>query len=266
MTMHEPVIKMSNIGKKYILHAQNQTEQRSFKEALSENLFNLCRSKKDQHTDNNPQTEVFWALQNICLEIYQGERVGIIGHNGSGKSTLLKLISQITSPSTGQIVLQGRISSLLEVGTGFHPELTGRENIYLNATILGMTRNEIKQKFNQIVAFSGVEKFLDIPVKRYSSGMYVRLAFSVAVHVDPDILIVDEVLSVGDHEFQTKCLHKMQEISQDKKRTILFVSHSFDTIEKLCDRVIVLNKGQIIATSSTSKKSVATILAQSNLT
>jgi lipopolysaccharide transport system ATP-binding protein len=189
--------------------------------------------------------EVFWALRDICFDIYPGDRVGIIGRNGAGKSTLLKILSRITEPTSGRISLRGRVASLLEVGTGFHPELTGRENIYLNGAILGMARAEIRKKFDEIVAFAETEKFLDTPVKRYSSGMYVRLAFAVAAHLEPEILIVDEVLAVGDAQFQKKCLGKMKDVSAFEGRTILFVSHNMTAIKNLCDKIIYLRNGVI---------------------
>ena len=191
-----------------------------------------------------PRSEEFFALRDINLEIKQGEVVGIIGRNGAGKSTLLKILSRITEPTAGRIHLKGRVASLLEVGTGFHPELTGRENIFLNGAILGMTRREIKGKFDEIVTFSGVEKFIDTPVKRYSSGMYVRLAFAVAAHLEPEILIVDEVLAVGDSEFQKKCLDKMDDVGH-AGRTVLFVSHNMQAITRLCGRCILLEQGQV---------------------
>ncbi|MFY0628621.1 MAG: ABC transporter ATP-binding protein [Reichenbachiella sp.] len=195
---------------------------------------------------NNQRTQVedFWALHGMSFEINKGDAVAIIGKNGAGKSTLLKILSRITHPTTGMIKMNGRVSSLLEVGTGFHPELTGRENVFLNGTILGMTRAEIKSKFDEIVAFSGVEKFLDTPVKHYSSGMYVRLAFAVAAHLEPEILIIDEVLAVGDAEFQKKCLGKMNEVAQ-QGRTVIFVSHNLGAVKSLCTRAIVLNEGKI---------------------
>jgi lipopolysaccharide transport system ATP-binding protein len=190
-------------------------------------------------------TEEFWALKDVNFEVAKGDRIGLVGRNGAGKSTLLKVLSRITEPTKGKIGIKGRVSSLLEVGTGFHPELTGRENIYLNGAILGMRRAEIKRKFDEIVEFAEVEKFLDTPVKRYSSGMYVRLAFAVAAHLESEILVVDEVLAVGDTQFQSKCLGKMQDVSREEGRTVLFVSHNMAAISKLCNRGILLNNGQI---------------------
>jgi lipopolysaccharide transport system ATP-binding protein len=189
--------------------------------------------------------EQFWALDDVSFQVKQGEVLGIIGRNGAGKSTLLKILSQVTSPTSGQIKIKGRIASLLEVGTGFHPELTGRENIFLNGAILGMTKAEIRKKFDEIVAFSGIEEFIDTPVKRYSSGMYVRLAFAVAAHLEPEILIVDEVLAVGDAEFQKKCMGKMKDVAVNG-RTILFVSHNLEAVRKLCNRGVLLENGQVI--------------------
>ena len=191
----------------------------------------------------NRAGETLWALKDINFSIQQGEAVGIIGRNGAGKSTLLKILSRVTAPTSGEVKVKGRIASLLEVGTGFHPELTGRENIFLNGAIMGMSRSEIKRKFDEIVDFSGVEQFIDTPVKRYSSGMYVRLAFAVAAHLDPDILIVDEVLAVGDAEFQKKCLGKMESVSKGEGRTVLFVSHNMNAIEQLCSRAMLLDRG-----------------------
>jgi lipopolysaccharide transport system ATP-binding protein len=192
----------------------------------------------------DPTHEEFWALKDVSFDIQQGDRVGIIGRNGAGKSTLLKILSRITEPTSGKISIKGRVASLLEVGTGFHPELSGRENIYLNGAILGMSKAEIKSKFDEIVAFAEVEKFLDTPVKRYSSGMYVRLAFAVAAHLEPEILIVDEVLAVGDVQFQKKCLGKMEEVGKEG-RTILFVSHNMAMISNLCQKGILLETGKI---------------------
>jgi lipopolysaccharide transport system ATP-binding protein len=196
------------------------------------------KAAAEQNTD-------FWALRDVSFEVKKGEVVGIIGRNGAGKSTLLKILSRITEPSAGRIHINGRVASLLEVGTGFHPELTGRENIFLNGAILGMTKVEIKAKFDEIVAFSEIEKFLDTPVKRYSSGMYVRLAFAVAAHLEPEILIVDEVLAVGDAEFQNKCLGKMESVSRKQGRTVLFVSHNMAAVQQLCSRGILLRQGSV---------------------
>jgi lipopolysaccharide transport system ATP-binding protein len=195
--------------------------------------------------------EEFWALKGVDLEIQKGEVIGIIGANGAGKSTLLKILTGITPPTEGEIIMRGRVASLLEVGTGFHPELTGRENIFLNGAILGMTGKEIARKFDEIVAFAGIEKFLDTPVKYYSSGMYVRLAFSVAAHMEPDILLVDEVLAVGDAEFQKKCLGKMEEVTRTGGRTILFVSHNMSAVKKLCKNSVLLAKGRVAMVGDT---------------
>jgi lipopolysaccharide transport system ATP-binding protein len=207
---------------------------------------------KSKTSTNNRQSE-FWALSDINFAVEKGEVLGIIGRNGAGKSTLLKVLSRITPPTTGEIRLRGRVGSLLEVGTGFHPELTGRENIYLNGAILGMRKKEIERKFDEIVEFSGVEKFLDTPVKRYSSGMYVRLAFSVAAHLEPDILIVDEVLAVGDAEFQKKCLGKMHDVTTKDGRTVLLVSHNMEAIRNLCSRSILLDQGKKVFEGTTEE-------------
>ncbi len=195
--------------------------------------------------DSSDASGIHVALRNVNFDVTQGEVLGIIGKNGAGKSTLLKILSRITSPTTGRVLMKGRVASLLEVGTGFHPELTGRENIFLNGAILGMTRNEITRKFDEIVEFSGVSKFIDTPVKRYSSGMYVRLAFAVAAHLEPEILIVDEVLAVGDADFQKKCLGKMKDVSS-KGRTVLFVSHNMEAVKNLCRQVVLMEKGEVI--------------------
>ncbi|MCX2740004.1 ABC transporter ATP-binding protein [Pontibacter anaerobius] len=210
----------------------------------------LFFSGKD--TNAAAQRQFLWALQNISFQVKQGEALGIIGSNGSGKSTLLKIISRIVRPTNGLVRGKGKVSSLLEVGTGFHQELSGRENIYISGYILGMSKNEIQKKFDEIVAFSGVEKFIDTPVKRYSSGMYVRLAFAVAAHLEPDILIVDEVLAVGDADFQKKCLGKMREVSRADGRTILFVSHSMQAVKNLCDKALWLNQGKMMASGPVS--------------
>lgn len=237
------IIKVEGLGKKYrIRHtAQGQAQYKTFRELLAE-IPAAVRRRLGAQGRSSPDMEDFWALRDVSFEVQPGERVGIIGRNGAGKSTLLKLLSRITDPTEGRITLRGRLSSLLEVGTGFHPELTGRENIFLNGAILGMSRAEVKRKFDEIVDFSGVEKFLDTPVKRYSSGMYVRLAFAVAAHLEPEILVVDEVLAVGDAEFQKKCLGKMEEVSNEG-RTILFVSHNMVAISNLCNKAILLKSG-----------------------
>ncbi|MEO8884778.1 MAG: ABC transporter ATP-binding protein [Mucilaginibacter sp.] len=198
------------------------------------------------------ESDVVWSLKDLNFDIEQGDSVGIIGRNGAGKSTLLKILSRVTSPTTGSVKIKGRIASLLEVGTGFHPELSGRENIYLNGAILGMRKNEIKRKFDEIVDFSGIERYIDTPVKRYSSGMYVRLAFAVAAHLESEILIIDEVLAVGDAEFQKKCLGKMDDMSKGDGRTLLFVSHNMGAIKSLCNHSILLKNGQIVETGKTA--------------
>src|SRR6266446_10669551 len=213
---------------------------------LHDDLIGLPKRLLSRLSRNGPSTsEIFWALKNISFDVKQGEVVGIIGRNGAGKSTLLKIINRITEPTSGGADIYGRVGALLEVGTGFHPELTGRENIFMNGAILGMKRVEIQRKFAEIVAFAGIDKFLDTPVKRYSSGMYVRLAFAVAAHLDPEILFVDEVLAVGDAEFQKKCLGKMHDVSQ-AGRTVIFISHSMESISRLCPRAIWLNEGKLI--------------------
>lgn len=209
------------------------------------------------------ESEYVWSLRDINFEIEQGDAVGIIGRNGAGKSTLLKLLSKVTKPTTGKIYTNGRIASLLEVGTGFHPEMTGRENIYLNGAILGMTRKEITRKFDEIVDFSGVERYIDTPVKRYSSGMYVRLAFAVAAHLESEILIVDEVLAVGDAEFQKKCLGKMGDVSKGEGRTVLFVSHDLNAVSQICNTGILLNKG-LVEYKGKIRETVATYLNADN--
>lgn len=234
--MKEQVMRVSNIGKKYdLITAQDKHD--TFASVLLHSLKGGIKNKKDKGE--------FWALKDISFNVNKGERIGIIGHNGAGKSTLLKVFSRITVPTEGEIEIKGRISSLLEVGTGFNMELTGRENIYLNGSILGMSREEIDSKFNDIVEFSEIGPFLDTPVKKYSSGMFVKLAFAVASHLDPDILIVDEVLAVGDMKFQEKCLGKMEDVAGDG-RTVLYVSHSMRTVQQLCNRVIVMDHGRII--------------------
>jgi lipopolysaccharide transport system ATP-binding protein len=239
------VISVENLSKTYrISHQVEHQKYVALRDVLANKLQTLFRPSRSPERPSS--TEDFWALKNINFEVRQGEVVGIIGRNGAGKSTLLKILSRITEPSQGRVRIKGRIASLLEVGTGFHPELTGRENIYLNGAILGMTRAEIKKKFDEIVAFAEVEKFLDTPVKRYSSGMYVRLAFAVAAHLEPEILIVDEVLAVGDAEFQKKCLGKMQDVATREGRTVLFVSHNMTAIQVLCSSAIYLRSGGVV--------------------
>src|SRR5919199_5487006 len=235
--MSDTVIRVENLSKKYILGHQQQGKagQKTLRDAMVDGA-KVMRSrvlKPTHRSSSNSIREEFWALKDVSFEIKQGDRVGIIGRNGAGKSTLLKILSRITEPTCGRISIKGRIASLLEVGTGFHPELTGRENIYLNGAILGMSKVEIQRKFDEIVAFAEIEKFLDTPVKRYSSGMYVRLAFAVAAHLEPEILVVDEVLAVGDASFQRKCLDKMGGGAREG-RTVIFVSHQMSAIENLC--------------------------------
>jgi len=235
-------IKIEGIGKQYRIGARQKSYKR-FSESVMDVLGAPIRRIK-AIGKSVPDSDVIWALRDVSFEVKQGEVVGIIGRNGAGKSTLLKILSRITEPTEGEVRLHGRVGSLLEVGTGFHPELTGRENIYLNGTILGMKRTEIDRKFDEIVDFAEIEKFLDTPVKRYSSGMYVRLAFAVAAHLEPEILVIDEVLAVGDAKFQKKCLGKMQDVAQTG-RTVLFVSHAMPTIQSLCQTGILLADGRI---------------------
>lgn len=248
--MSDIAIKVENLGKYYqIDHNAAQSERyTALRDVIAHNAKNLARKTRDMFQGKaivqGDEVEEFWALKDINFEIKQGDRVGIIGRNGAGKSTLLKILSRITEPTTGRIQINGRVASLLEVGTGFHPELTGRENIFLNGAILGMSRKEIQRKFDEIVDFAEVEKFLDTPVKRYSSGMYVRLAFAVAAHLESEILVVDEVLAVGDGEFQKKCLGKMEDVA-DEGRTVLFVSHNIESLRKLCLSGILLKNGAI---------------------
>lgn len=251
------IIRVENLGKKYLIgHDRNQGRvfsSRTLRDTFTHTALGIYQRFRHPLSPNseNTETEEFWALRDLNFEIEAGDRVGIIGRNGAGKSTLLKVLSRITEPTTGRIEISGRVASLLEVGTGFHPELSGRENIYLNGAILGMARGEIKAKFDEIVDFSEIEKFLDTPVKRYSSGMYVRLAFAVAAHMDPEILIVDEVLAVGDAQFQRKCLGKMEEVGREG-RTILFVSHNMAMITALCTKGMLLESGELISSGPVS--------------
>jgi lipopolysaccharide transport system ATP-binding protein len=240
----DSIIVIEKLGKKYSLRHQTSESYLAFRDVIADRvkaLFHRGSRNGQRHTSY----EEFWALKDISFEVKRGEVVGIIGRNGAGKSTLLKILSRITEPTEGRAVVKGRVGSLLEVGTGFHPELTGRENIFLNGAILGMTKAEIRRKFDEIVDFAEIEKFLDTPVKRYSSGMYVRLAFAVAAHLEPEILIVDEVLAVGDAGFQKKCLGKMQEVSDIQGRTVLFVSHNLSAVRALCKTGVLLKEGKL---------------------
>lgn len=253
--MQNFVIKVRNLSKRYRIGYNDKNS-----DTLIHNISNAILSPfrnfkrlRDLSNFGEEDNSVFWALNDVSFEVKEGEVLGIIGRNGAGKSTLLKILSQITEPTSGKVEINGRVASLLEVGTGFHPELSGRENIYMNGTILGMTRKEIDSKLDEIIDFSGVEKFIDTPVKFYSSGMKVRLGFSVAAHLDPEILIIDEVLAVGDYEFQAKCLGKMEDVSRNEGRTVLFVSHDINSVKRLCQKTIILKNGQIDYLGSTSE-------------
>jgi lipopolysaccharide transport system ATP-binding protein len=238
--MSRPIIEVENVSKRYRLGQFNAT---TLREEVEQFFQRFRKNGNANDVVNAPNGSEFWALKDVSFSVQPGEVIGIVGRNGAGKSTLLKILSRVTEPSSGEARIRGRVASLLEVGTGFHPELTGRENVYLNGTILGMTKTEVKAKFDEIVAFAEVEKFLDTPVKRYSSGMYVRLAFAVAAHLEPEILVVDEVLAVGDAEFQKKCLGKMQEVSGEHGRTVLFVSHNLAAIRALTQKTLFLKSG-----------------------
>jgi lipopolysaccharide transport system ATP-binding protein len=267
------VIRAEGLGKKYVIgHAAVRERYVALRDLLARGAYNLWRKTASMASDRAILTgntvEEFWALKDVSFEVKRGEVLGIIGRNGAGKSTLLKILSRVTEPSEGQVTVDGRVASLLEVGTGFHPELTGRENIYLNGAILGMGRAEIRRKFDEIVAFAEVEKFLDTPVKRYSSGMYVRLAFAVAAHLEPEILIVDEVLAVGDAAFQRKCLGKMGELV-GHRRTVLLVSHNLTAVQSLCARSILLSYGRVAKTGATQdviRRYLETDLIESTVT
>lgn len=248
--MNDIAIKAEGLGKKYLIGHKRELERyTALRDILARQARGIVTKTRKllsgQQLLIGTEVEEFWALKDLDLEIARGDRVGIIGRNGAGKSTLLKVLSRITEPSAGRAKIHGRVASLLEVGTGFHPELTGRENIYLNGAILGMGRVEIRKKFDEIVDFAGVEQFLDTPVKRYSSGMYVRLAFAVAAHLEPEILVVDEVLAVGDAEFQKRCLGKMEDVSNNEGRTVLFVSHNMNAMSSLCNKGILLDHGEV---------------------
>ena len=249
--MTTSAVKAENLGKKYTIgHLSRREPYATMRDALARTAAStvggLWNALSGRALVRSETFEEFWALRNVSFDVGQGQVVGIIGRNGAGKSTLLKILSRITDPSTGQAELHGRVASLLEVGTGFHPELTGRENIFLNGAILGMPKAEIRRKFDEIVAFAGTEQFLDTPVKRYSSGMYVRLAFAVAAHLEPEIMVIDEVLAVGDAQFQKKCLGKIEEVSSKEGRTVLFVSHQMGMITSLCQRAILLENGGVV--------------------
>ena len=248
--MPTPIISVQHLSKSFLLGHQREKEKyTALRDVIARRARNLARTTRDllagRQIIEGDEREEFWALKDVSFEVRRGEVLGIIGRNGAGKSTLLKILARITEPTKGRIEIRGRVASLLEVGTGFHPELTGRENIYLNGSILGMSRVEIRRKFDEIVNFAEVQKFLDTPVKRYSSGMYVRLAFAVAAHLDPEILIVDEVLAVGDVEFQKKCMGKMQSVSEESGRTVLFVSHNMQAVRQMCQRVLLLKRGEV---------------------
>src|SRR5712672_3399444 len=252
--MSDVIINAETLSKKYLVGHQSGGRSRSnytaLRDVIGREIRNVARKTGDlirgRQVVQGDEVEEFWALKDVSFEVKQGEVVGIIGRNGAGKSTLLKILSRITEPTEGRIRIKGRVASLLEVGTGFHPELTGRENIYLNGAILGMSRAEIKTKFDEIVAFAEIERFLDTPVKRYSSGMFVRLAFAVAAHLEPEILLIDEVLAVGDAEFQEKCLGKIRSVASGEGRTVLFVSHNMSAINALTSRAMLLAGGALV--------------------
>jgi lipopolysaccharide transport system ATP-binding protein len=248
--MTTPAIAVEGVGKKYLITHEQRERYVALREVIARGAKNMVKALFRLGERRQKSREEFWALQDVSFEVPPGQSVGIIGRNGAGKSTLLKILSRITEPTTGRAVIRGRLSSLLEVGTGFHPELTGRENVFLNGAILGMGKAEIERKFDDIIAFAGVEKFLDTPVKHYSSGMHVRLAFSVSAHLEPDILVVDEVLSVGDLDFQKRCFGKMESAAKDG-RTVVCVSHDLSAIHRLCSRTILLQQGRVLMDGDT---------------
>jgi len=255
MSQNDIAISVEKLSKRYLVGHQTRERYTALRDVIAREARDFTRRGLDllrgRQIVVGDEVEEFWALKDVSFEVKQGEIVGIVGRNGAGKSTLLKILSRITEPSAGRAVLRGRVASLLEVGTGFHPELTGRENIFLNGAIIGMTQAEVRRKFDEIVAFAEVERFLDTPVKRYSSGMYVRLAFAVAAHLEPEILVVDEVLAVGDAAFQRKCLGKMRDVASHDGRTVLFVSHSMAAIENMCDSALLLAQGRCVAQGDT---------------
>lgn len=263
-----PVIRVAGLSKRYMIAHQQRSSYLAMRDVIATRVKQIGQRIAHPFSpapSASDSIEDFWALNDVTFDVFEGQSVGIIGRNGAGKSTLLKILSRITEPTKGQARIRGRLASLLEVGTGFHPELTGRENVFLNGAILGMSKAEICRKFDEIVAFAGVEQFLDTPVKRYSSGMRVRLAFAVAAHLEPDILVVDEVLSVGDIDFQQKCLGKMEATAKDG-RTVLCVSHDLGAIHRLCNRAILLNQGKIVIDSSTDDVIKAYISSNRNAT
>ena len=257
--MSDTAISVENLSKRYVIGHQSieREHYRTLRDIMGREARNFARKAGDllhgRQIVQGDEVEELWALRNVNFEVKHGKIVGIVGRNGAGKSTLLKILSRITEPTEGRVRLRGRVGSLLEVGTGFHPELTGRENIFLNGAILGMSRVEIRRKFDEIIAFAGVERFLDLPVKRYSSGMYVRLAFSVAAHLECDVLIIDEVLAVGDYEFQQKCLGKMHDVASREGRTVLLVSHNLTAISEMADRALLLESGRVAVDGSVSE-------------
>jgi len=247
--MSDNIITVQNLSKRYFVGHREHQQHSTFRDMLTREAKNFVRKAVDlahgREIVQGDEVEEFWALQDVSFEVQKGEVLGIIGRNGAGKSTLLKIVSRITEPTRGRVTIRGRVASLLEVGTGFHPELMGRENIYLNGAILGMTKQEIRKKFDEIVAFAEVERFLDTPVKRYSSGMYVRLAFAVAAHLEPEILVVDEVLSVGDAAFQRKCIGKMSSVATEQGRTVLLVTHNMPAVLSVCSKALFLTAGRV---------------------
>lgn len=265
--MSDVVIRAEGLGKKYIIGHERE-RYNALRDVMVRTARNFARSAMDmargRQLVTGDEVEEFWALRDVDFEVRRGDVVGIVGRNGAGKSTLLKVLSRITEPTTGRVEIRGRVASLLEVGTGFHPELTGRENIYLNGAILGMSRAEIRAKFDEIVAFADIAKFLDTPIKRYSSGMYVRLAFAVAAHLEPEILIIDEVLAVGDAEFQKRCLGKMESVARDG-RTVFFVSHNMSAVAALCNRAIALKQGRVVEQGQSVAQVVNNYLNSANV-